>query len=272
MPKVDYKKLYHDLLRETLQVSNSQDEDARPSAKCVPHSMEIIKEGQIDISMNSYKEKIKYFYDSKVYAYAFTVSPKSSPVLKSKNIERQYTLISNIIKSVLSKHNCNFWFSFEFYKDNENLHTHGFLTVKYVKDLITIKKELKEAFNFQDKLKKSKFDSLTKITESGYDADSKARWSKYCLKELRHALTNNLNPIYSIDLNNVMYVPKMNKTPTRTIHLSGDEILHIVKKYDPKNLISLDEILLSDNEEYEEEEQPEEHKHISCLCKDCITK
>lgn len=141
-----------------------------------------------------FMSKLAHWTNENKFCYSYTISPKSSPKLKNKTLQFQYDFLSNSVKDILSKYDCNYYFVFEIYSDNENMHMHGFITFPTASSITSIKKEMKMLFGI--KSEKGKKDRLNLIKSMGHDQDLHQRWTGYCYKELIYGIKNGYKPIY----------------------------------------------------------------------------
>lgn len=148
-----------------------------------------------------YMSKLKYWTtEPNPFSYSITISPRSSPILKGKNLDTQYTLLSNILKGILSEFKINYFLTFETYSDGADMHAHGFFTISKLTDIPKIKRSIRNHLNISLKEKGiKKKDVCNYFKLMGYDDDSHKRWTGYCYKEMNYMINNNYTPIYRYD-------------------------------------------------------------------------
>lgn len=187
--KTDYSKLYDVLIgRPTL-------------GERTPNSAESEGLGPQDEYVDPYDIYVSHllrWYTSFVFSYSFTISPKSSHVLKNKSLRFQYELISNFIRMMLPKYSNKYFVVFELYADNENMHCHGFTQFRTLDNIKLFKREVRLYFNLQtdDSRKKA---PLTHVKSIGYDPDAQKRWIGYLSKEMAYMTRERYTPIYRWD-------------------------------------------------------------------------
>lgn len=148
-------------------------------------------------SLSFYINQLRRWEASSVFPYSFTLSPKSSPLLKNKSSHQQYSLIQSWLRQVLPLYSNKYFMTFETYSDNVNLHVHGFMQFRILDNITKFKRDAKQHFNI--KLQKREKDPLTHIKLIGNDFDQRKRWIGYIYKEMQWALKNHLNPIFRWD-------------------------------------------------------------------------
>lgn len=174
---VDYLKIYHRMVADV------------PLVK--------VRQNSVDQQLVHYIDRLLLFRELKDNVYAFTISPKSSPLLKNKSIKAQYVLLVNYLRNTLPLYGNKYISIFETYSDNINLHCHGMLCFRTLDDIVKFKRDARQHFNI--KLKERETDKLTHVKQLGYDLEARCRWIGYCYKELRWAIKNELMPIFRWD-------------------------------------------------------------------------
>lgn len=177
---IDYLKLYHDMIVFMTQPLKADDP--------------LVKVRQI---LMPYLERLLEWEKNSVFPYAVTISPKSSPHLQNKPLKTQYNLISTFIKQTMPLYSNKYYFTFETYADNINIHTHGFVNFRTLEDIRSFKKSNRQHFNIS--LKPRERDCLTDVKLLGNDEDARRRWIGYCYKEMYWSVKNDIPPIYRWD-------------------------------------------------------------------------
>lgn len=142
-----------------------------------------------------YVEKKLYFDNSNIYSHSFTVSPKSSSVIKDQPLDFQYNFMLNSLKAILSKYDINYYITFELYEDNLDMHCHGFLTFSKLVDIANVKRDIRAVYKMP-KLKQGEKNILCHIKTIGYDEDQQKRWCGYLYKDLHFMCKQNYTPMY----------------------------------------------------------------------------
>lgn len=169
---IDYLKIYKQLMADVLSVKVRQ-------------------------NLLPYVQRLLQWESVEVFPYACTISPKSSPLLKHKPLLTQYNILSTFIKQTIPLYSNKYFFSFETYKDNENIHCHGFVNFRTLTDIKKFKKDNRQSFNIS--LKPHERDCLTDVKLLGNDETARKRWIGYCYKEMSWSLKNDIPPIYRWD-------------------------------------------------------------------------
>lgn len=144
-------------------------------------------------SINYYISHLCRWHTPSVFPYSFTLSPKSSPLMKGKSISQQYSILVAYLKQTLPLYSNKYFMTFETYTDNINLHVHGYMQFRTIDNIKKFRKDAREHFNI--KLKQREKDPLTHIKLIGNDEEQRKRWTGYLYKEMVWAIKNNLNPI-----------------------------------------------------------------------------
>jgi len=201
--------------------------------------------------------KLLRFESKNVFPYAVTLSPKSSPLLKNKSLKAQYDIIHNYLCQTLSLYCNKYYFTFEIYSDNVNMHCHGLMQFRTANDIKKFRKDARQFFNI--KLKEREQDRLTHVKLLGNDEDARKRWLGYCLKELKWSLTNGHNPIYRWDDEEVKPIehPKPNRKHTKLIEL--ERPVYIIAPSTHKRYVEAVMELESEEEEQSEEQDGYEY-------------
>lgn len=240
---VDYLKIYHRMVADDLLVK--------------------VRQNSVSKLLSFYIAKLLLFKDINSNVYAFTLSPKSSPILKNKPLKTQYDYLCNYLKHTLSLYGNKYISIFETYADNENLHCHGMISFRTLEDIKKFRKDARTHFNI--KLKERESDKLTHVKQLGFDTEARCRWIGYCYKELKWAIENNLNPIFRWDDLYIAHVehPKP-KTKKHTIDLFTPPIIQLTKSQERQEYIDWKNSMAQEiyDIESEEEEQTEEPQDI----------
>lgn len=132
-----------------------------------------------------------------IFPYSFTISPKSSPLIRQMKPLAQYQFMVNFLRQSLPKFTNKYFVVFEMYSDNENIHCHGFTQFRIIDNIRLFKKEVKIFYNLnQDK---NKVSPLTHVKSIGYDEEAQRRWIGYMSKEMKYMIDQNFTPIYRWD-------------------------------------------------------------------------
>lgn len=171
-------------------------------------------------NMVPYVNRLIEWETDKVFPYAVTISPKSSPLLINKPLTTQYSILITYIKQTFPLYCNKYFFSFETYSDNVNIHCHGFVNFRTLQDIKKFRKDCRQSFNIQ--LKPHSKDNLTHVKLIGNDETARKRWIGYCYKEMEWSVINDIPPIYRWDDGYVKPIeyPKKNKIITSVADMS----------------------------------------------------
>jgi len=205
--------------------------------------------------------KLLRFESKNVYPYAVTLSPKSSPLLKNKSLKAQYDILHNYLCQTLSLYCNKYFFTFEIYSDNINMHCHGLMEFRTAMDIKKFRKDAREFFNI--KLKEREQDRLTHVKLLGNDEEARQRWIGYCLKEMKWSLINGHNPIFRWDDAYIKTIehPKPNR---KQIQLTPREpIVRIMVPSTHK--VYVETVMELESEEEDEPEQQTTREYLEYL-------
>jgi len=228
---VDYLKLYYSLRADVSLVK------VRPSV--LP-----------------YVERLFEWEGSNVFPHAVTISPKSSPILMSHSLPKQYQILINFLKQTLPQYSNKYFFSFETYSDLTNLHAHGFVNFRTLTDITHFKKQCKSFFYI--KVKPKARDKLTDVKLLGNDEDARRRWIAYCYKEMDWSIRNDIPPIYRWDDDYVQ--PIVILKPEKKKRIECTLIQSQFKLYDvkpPRKVEIIEEYIESESEDENNEDDSE---------------
>jgi len=147
--------------------------------------------------LTPYIGRLLQWESSAVFPYAVTISPKSSPLLKKQPLLTQYSILSNYIKQTLPLYSNKYFFTFETYSDNENIHCHGFVNFRILQDIKKFRQDCRQSFNII--LEPHSKDILTHVKLVGNDPTARHRWIGYLYKEMEWSIQNYIPPIYRWD-------------------------------------------------------------------------
>lgn len=169
---IDYLKIYKQLMADVILVK------VRPN-------------------LMPYIERLLQWESNQVFPYACTISPKSSPLLRNKPLSIQYGILAAYIKQTMPLYSNKYFFTFETYSDNVNLHIHGFVNFRTLEDIRKFKRENRQMFNIT--LKPKQKDCLTHVKLIGNDETLRQRWIGYCYKEMAWSIKSDIPPVYRWD-------------------------------------------------------------------------
>jgi len=162
-----------------------------------------------------YADHLLRWHTNKLFSYSFTISPKSSPLIRTMKPLQQYQFMLNFLRQSLPKFTNKYFVTFEMYSDNENLHCHGFTQFRTIDNIRLFKKEVKMFYNLnQDKNKKA---PVAHVKSIGYDEDAQKRWIGYISKEMNYMIKESFTPIYRWDDNDVPKITTPGKPKKQSI-------------------------------------------------------
>lgn len=159
------------------------------------HFMRLLSSNSHDLDF--YKSKFQCFVDYKLETYALTISPKSTPLMKNKTPHQQEEILKRILFEAIDEVEASVVASFEFYTDMTDIHMHGFLTVKKVKDLDHIKRSIRNTL-FRGKPPTDARRAAVPVQIKKQGRDMRVGWLDYCTKDAPFMIKNNFLPIYKI--------------------------------------------------------------------------
>lgn len=144
-------------------------------------------------------QKFDNFIKCNNFLHAFTISPKSTPLMKNKNLKQQRDILITCIKVSICSLDIDYFVFFEIYSDNENIHCHGFLSSKYISHIETFKKNVRKHMWKGEKHDRRGKCPLIQTDQQGIDNESVKRWRNYCIKDI---ISNyeSLPPIHSFKI------------------------------------------------------------------------
>lgn len=161
-----------------------------------PHNWIILRPTVTKQTTEFYKEKCHNFINCNNQLYAFTLSPKSTPLMKHKSIVQQRAIVIKVLDEVFTEYEIDYFIVFELYKDLENIHCHGFIQIKYITHIAKIKRDLRQKFYKGNPPTTHKKCPLTHIQSQGIDNESRERWNEYLFKEQDEMIRNAYPPIW----------------------------------------------------------------------------
>jgi len=159
------------------------------------HFMRLLSSNSHDLEF--YKSKFQMFKDYDKETYALTISPQATPLMKNKTPRQQEEILKRILIEAIDEVEASVVSSFEFYSNMSDIHLHGFLTVKKVKDIDYIKRYLRNIiFRGKPPTDPRRLAIPVQIKKQG--RDMRAGWFDYCLKDAPFMIKNNMLPVYKI--------------------------------------------------------------------------
>lgn len=167
-----------------------------------------------DFTLNNphtyYADHLLRWHTNKLFSYSFTISPKSSPLIRQRKSLEQYQFMVNFLRQCLPKFSNKYFVTFEMYADNENLHCHGFTQFRIIDNIRLFKKEVKMFYNLnQDRNKKA---PVAHVKSIGYDEDAQKRWIGYISKEMEYMIKESFTPIYRWDDDEIIKITTPGKS------------------------------------------------------------
>lgn len=159
------------------------------------HFMRLLSSNSHDLEF--YKSKLQLFQNYDKETYALTISPQSTPLMKNKTPIQQEEVIKRILIEAIDAVDASVVGFFEFYSNMTDIHLHGFITVKKVKDIDYIKRHLRNIlFRGKPPTDARRLAIPVQIKKQG--RDMRAGWVEYCLKDAPFMIKNNMLPVYKI--------------------------------------------------------------------------
>jgi len=145
-----------------------------------------------------FKAKAELFKNSLKNTYALTVSPQSTPLMKNKKPLQQVEILRRVVSEACDKFDASYLCYFEFYSNMTDIHLHGFLIVRLVKDIDEIKRHIRSAL-YRGNLPKDRIrlQVPVKVTPQK-EISYRTGWIDYCLKDCAFMIKNNIIPFYKI--------------------------------------------------------------------------
>jgi len=183
-------------------------------------------------NMIYYADHLLRWHTNKIFPYSFTISPKSSPLIRLKKPLEQYQFMVNFLRQTLSKYSNKYFVTFEMYADNENIHCHGFTQFRTIDNIRLFRKEVKQFYNLTTD-KNKKVSPLTHVKSIGYDEDAQKRWIGYLSKEMEYMIKESFTPVYRWDDDSVEPIRSKTKSKkTNNIFIPMSIIRPVAKESD----------------------------------------
>lgn len=151
--------------------------------------------------------------------YAYTLSPKSVGIMRSKSRDRQYQTLKKLHKEVLDNFECSYIINIEIYPGSDNdLHVHGVMRFRSHNKKELFKKQIKEKLTLGGK--GSYFNLIDCEFVNSFDM-----WRHYIMKSQDYITSLGYYPFIKIDYSfhiptehpTIIAVPASKKTKNKSV-------------------------------------------------------